>query len=42
MPRIRRVVAGTDHSGKSMFISDGPAPHSHEFEFMPGQAQTRI
>ncbi len=42
MPRIRRVVAGTDHSGKSIFISDGPAPHSHEFEFMPGQAQTRI
>ena len=42
MPQIRRVVAGTDLAGKSVFISDGPAPHTHDFEFMPGQAQTRI
>jgi quercetin dioxygenase-like cupin family protein len=42
MPKVRRVVAGTDSAGKSVFISDGPAPHSHDFEFMPGQAQTRI
>lgn len=42
MPPIRRVVAGTDPSGRSVFLSDGAAPHSHDFEFMPGQAQTRI
>jgi hypothetical protein len=42
MANIRRVVAGTDATGKSVFLSDGPAPHSHDFEFMPGQAQTRI
>jgi hypothetical protein len=23
-------------------VSDGPAPHSHEFVSMPGQAQTRV
>jgi hypothetical protein len=39
---VRRVVAGNDASGKSVFLSDGIAPHSHDFEFMPGQAQTRI
>jgi len=42
MPQIRRVVTGTDSEGKSVFVSDGPAPHSHDFEFQPGQAQTRI
>jgi hypothetical protein len=40
--RIRRVVAGTDAQGRSTILSDGPAPHSHDFESMPGQAQTRI
>lgn len=39
---VRRVVAGNDARGKSVFLSDGSAPHSHDFEFMPGQAQTRI
>jgi hypothetical protein len=39
---IRRVVAGTDVTGRSVFLSDGPAPYRHEFEHMPGQAQTRI
>jgi len=42
MPQVRRVVTGTDSRGKAVFVSDGPAPHSHDFEFMPGQAQTRI
>jgi hypothetical protein len=42
MASIRRVVAGTDSSGKSIFLSDGAAPHSHDFASMPGQAQTRI
>ncbi|MBU3063175.1 cupin domain-containing protein [Nocardia sp. NEAU-G5] len=39
---VRRVVAGTDNHGKSVFLSDGPAPHSHEFERLPGQAQARV
>lgn len=39
---IRRVVAGTDGRGRSVILSDGPAPHSHDFESLPGQAQTRI
>jgi hypothetical protein len=42
MASIRRIVAGTDVTGRSVFLSDGPAPHSHDFAFMPGQAQTRI
>jgi len=42
MPHIRRVVTGTDSSGRSVFLSDGEAPCSHDFEFLPGQAQTRI
>lgn len=39
---VRRVVAGTDARGKSVFLSDGAVPHSHEFASMPGQAQTRV
>jgi hypothetical protein len=39
---IRRVVAGTDAQGRSVILSDGPAPHSHDFASMSGQAQTRI
>ena len=40
--QVRRVVSGNDASGRSVFLSDGPVPNSHEFEFMPGQAQTRV
>jgi len=39
---VRRVVAGTDGHGRSVFLSDGVVPHSHEFATMPGQAQTRV
>jgi hypothetical protein len=39
---VRRVVTGTDGTGKSVFISDGAAPNSHDFETMPGQAQIRV
>jgi mannose-6-phosphate isomerase-like protein (cupin superfamily) len=42
MVDIRRVVAGLDTHGKSVFLSDGPAPHSHDFVAMPGQAQTKV
>ncbi len=40
--QIRRVVAGTGADGRSVILSDGPAPHSHDFTSLPGQAQTRI
>jgi hypothetical protein len=40
--QVRRVVSGNDARGKSVFLSDGPVPNSHDFEFMPGQAQTRV
>ncbi|MBT2533006.1 cupin domain-containing protein [Arthrobacter sp. ISL-48] len=39
---VRRVVTGTDGTGKSVLVSDGAVPHSHDFETMPGQAQIRI
>ncbi|HEY5857566.1 MAG TPA: cupin domain-containing protein [Aldersonia sp.] len=39
---IRRVVTGVDGRGKSVFLSDGPAPHSHDCAALPGQAQTCI
>ena len=40
--QIRRVVAGTDADGRSVILSDGFAPHSHDFTSLPGQSQTRI
>jgi hypothetical protein len=39
---VRRVVAGTDERGRSVILSDGPAPHSRDFATVPGQSQTRI
>jgi hypothetical protein len=39
---IRRVVAGLDADGRSVIVSDGFAPHSHDFTALPGQSQTRI
>jgi hypothetical protein len=42
MAKIRRVVTATNYRGKSVIMSDGPAPFSHDFVGMPGQAQTRV
>jgi hypothetical protein len=42
MMGVRRVVAGTDEHGRSVILSDGLAPHSHDFAALPGQSQTRI
>lgn len=39
---VRRIVAGTDEAGRSVILSDGPAPNSHDFAALPGQSQTRI
>jgi hypothetical protein len=40
--KVRRVVAGNDGRGKSVFLSDGTVPNCYEFESMPGQAQARV
>lgn len=40
--RIRRVVTGVDKNGKSVILSDDPAPHARDYEYMPGQGHTRI
>jgi hypothetical protein len=39
---VRRVVAGTDEQGRSVILSDAPAPNTHDFQSLPGQSQTRI
>ncbi|WP_206616287.1 MULTISPECIES: cupin domain-containing protein [Paenarthrobacter] len=36
------MVTGTDDSGRSVLVSDGFVPNSHDFQSMPGQSQTRI
>lgn len=38
---IRRVVVGT-RAGKSVFLSDGEAPHTHRYESIPGFATSLI
>jgi hypothetical protein len=39
---VRRVVVGTNKQGRSVILSDGPAPNTHDFDTLPGQSQTRI
>ncbi|MNC10100.1 hypothetical protein D3C75_577370 [compost metagenome] len=39
--KVRRVVAGT-HKGKSVFLADGLAPHTYEYEQIPGFATSLI
>jgi hypothetical protein len=34
--QVRRVVTGHDVEGKSIVVSDEPAPRSHEFKHIPG------
>lgn len=39
--KVRRVVTG--HSGgKSVFVSDSPAPRTRDFKSMPGQSSTVV
>jgi hypothetical protein len=40
--KVRRVVAGNDAGGKSVFLSDDVVPNFHDFEYLPGQAHARI
>lgn len=34
--KVRRIVTGHDERGKSVFLSDGPAPRAKNFQDMPG------
>jgi hypothetical protein len=40
--RVRRVVTGHDAEGKSVFLTDGPAPNVKEMVAMPGLALTDL
>lgn len=40
--KIRRVVAGNDASGTTVFLSDDTVPYSHQFQNLPGQAHARV
>ncbi len=39
---IRRIVTGYDADGKSVVVSDGPAPRTHDFASIPGFSNTVI
>jgi hypothetical protein len=38
---VRRVVTG-HKNGRSVFVSDGPVPNSHDYEAVPGFQTTQI
>ena len=40
--RVRRVLTGHDAAGKSIILSDGPAPNVKEMASMPGLALTDL
>lgn len=39
---IRRVVTGHDAQGRSLFVSDAPAPRAKDFIDMPGYGITQV
>jgi uncharacterized cupin superfamily protein len=40
--RIRRVVTGTDESGRAVVVSDDTAPRFHDFASIPGMSETFV
>lgn len=38
----RRVVVGNDGDGRTVILSDGPAPAHYEFKHLPGQELTQL
>ncbi|MCY1340677.1 hypothetical protein D9M68_343270 [compost metagenome] len=40
--QVRRVVTGHDESGRSVFLSDGPAPRHKDFQDLPGHGVAQI
>jgi quercetin dioxygenase-like cupin family protein len=39
---MRRIVTGITNEGKSVVVSDGPSPRSHDFVHIPGHSSTII
>lgn len=40
--QVRRVVTGHDESGRSVFLSDGPAPRHRDFQDLPGHGMAQL
>jgi mannose-6-phosphate isomerase-like protein (cupin superfamily) len=40
MSRQRRLVTGVDGAGRSVVVSDGPAPRTHDFTHIPAMGTT--
>lgn len=40
--KVRRVVTGHDESGRSVFLSDGPAPRHKDFQDLPGHGMAQV
>jgi uncharacterized cupin superfamily protein len=39
---VRRIVTGVNAHGKSIFVTDGPAPRSHDFVHIPDHSSTIV
>ena len=39
---VRRIVTGRNSEGKSVFVSIGPAPRSHDYVHIPGMSNTEV
>ena len=42
MPGVRRIVTGTDATGRSVVVEDGPAPRAHDFAAVPGMSTALV
>ena len=42
MPGVRRVVTGTDPTGRSVVVEDGLAPRAHDFATVPGMSTALV
>jgi hypothetical protein len=40
--KIRRVVTGTDSSGKSVFVAADDAPHHYDYVHIPGMSNVQL
>ena len=42
MPGVRRIVTGTDATGRSVVVEDGPTPRAHDFAAVPGMSTALV
>jgi hypothetical protein len=42
MPGVRRVVTGTDATGRSVVVEDGITPRAHDFATIPGMSTALV